>query len=163
MKIYTIEEGNHYCNGINVKFHSNVRALHFETNLNSNCLYTLGTVDDFDINKIYGITWGLLNDKNSFRIGWNCQNANGMIQYHAYLHDRGVMRYKYLFESLPGSTEIFGVVFERGSNEIQIFSSGGITTIPFDFTGIVNYGYYNWPYFGGNSTAPHYMTMGIRR
>jgi DUF971 family protein len=163
MKTYTIKQGNHYANGLNFKLHSNLHQLNFKAKLSSNCLYQFDDADNFDINKLYGVTWGLTNDNNSFRIGWNCQNNNGMIQYFAYMHKNGSMSWQYLFQELPNVEINFHIEFLKDVNYINIYRLDAMESygIWYQFSDVSNTGYYNFPYFGGNKVAPHDMTIGI--
>lgn len=163
MKTYTINQGNHYCNGLNFKLHNNLHQLNFKARLSSNCLYHFGDVDDFDINKVYGVTWGLANDNNSFRIGWNCQGNNGMIEYFAYMHIDGVMDEEFLFSERPDTLINFHIEFDRPNDSIIIYRLDLMSVYPinYPFEGVSKTGYYNFPYFGGNKVAPHLMNIGI--
>ena len=164
MKTYTIKQGNNYCNGLNFKLHNNSHQLNFKANLSSNCLYHFGDVDDQDINKVYGVTWGLTNDNNSFRIGWNCEANNGKIQYFAYMHFDGVMDDEMLFEEYPETIINFHIEFDRELDKIKVFRLDGIPTayyVNYQFEDVSTIGYYNFPYFGGNKVAPHLMNIGI--
>jgi hypothetical protein len=172
MKTYTIEQGNHSASGLNFKIHSGLQSLSFSAILNENCLYDLGNNNNMDINKIYGITWGFQPEKNSFRIGWNCYKQNGLIQYFYYIHNNFTRNpvpsdpydKTMLFEALPGLAyeHRFNISFEKTLNRIGIYineDSSLIQYIPFNFSGVPTYGVYNHPYFGGDETAPHNMTL----
>lgn len=163
MKTYTIKQGNHYCNGLNFKLHNNLHQLNFKAKLSSNCLYQFGDVDDYDINKVYGVTWGLTNDNNSFRIGWNCEKNNGLIQYFAYMHIGGTMEVEPLFEFPPDEVINFHIEFLREENMIGIYNLNDMHqwSIDYPFGGVSKTGYYNFPYFGGNKVSPHLMNIGI--
>ena len=163
MKIYTIKQGNHYANGLNFKLHSNLHQLNFKARLSWNCLYQLGDTDDFDINKVYGVTWGLTNDNNSFRIGWNCEANNDMIQYFAYMHVEGVMDSEYLFSERPDTIVNLHVEFDRDNDSIIIYRLDlmSVYSVNYPFENVSSMGYYNFPYFGGNKVAPHLMNIGI--
>lgn len=165
MKTYTIKQGAHYANGLNFKLHSNLHQLNFKAKLSSNCLYHLGNTDDFDINKVYGVTWGLTNDDNSFRIGWNCESNNGLIQYFAYMHIDGTMDEEFLFEESPEVVINFHVEFDRDNDKILVYrldlGSLEAYAINYPFENVSAMGYYNFPYFGGNKVAPHLMNIGI--
>ena len=163
MKTYTIEQGNHSANGLNFKIHNNLHQLNFKAILHSNCLYHLGNVDDMDVNKLYGVTWSLFNDKNSFRIGWNCQNNDGKISYFAYMHKDGQFSSVWLFDEFPEIEMNFHIEFDRIGNFIRIYRLDIPTnySISYNFAGVGKIGYYNWPYFGGNQVAPQTMNIGI--
>ena len=170
-ELYTIKKGKHFASGLNFNPHYGLDKLSFSITPHVNCLYTLGNANDYDINKFFGVTWGLDPLKNSFRIGWNCSKQNGMIQYYYYFHNKGSRwpgtiddPYKTLIcESFPGSLENFTLKFNRRANTITLLRGNGLnfTMFPFDFNGVPNWGVYNHPYFGGDETAPHDMSMKI--
>ena len=169
MRTYTIKQGNHYANGLNFKLHNNLHQLNFKAKLSSNCLYQFPDItgehdaDNFDINKVHGVTWGLFNDNDSFRTGWNCGANNGLHQWYAYIHERGIMKYQFLFEEEPNVEVNFNNWFLRSNNLIGIerLDKSGSYEVPFNFEGVSEMGYYNFPYFGGNKVAPHLMNIGI--
>lgn len=159
MKTYTIEEGSH-SSGVHFKLHSGKNQLKFYAKFSADCLYDLGNSNNHDINKLYGLTWGLFNDKNSFRIGWNCSAQNGKIQLYAYIHRNGVRSWESIGEvDVEQEFEVY-VEFDRTGNIILVSNSEGyVGFINYNFNGVVKYGYYNWPYFGGDEVAPHTMNI----
>lgn len=169
-ELYTIKQGNHSASGINFNAHFGIERLSFSITPDANCLYDLGNNNNYDINKFFGLTWGLDPLKNSFRIGWNCAKQNGMIQYYYYIHNNGKRNpgptddpFKTLiYESLPGIEKRFLVTFHREQILVGVVDET-LDSIPFNFQGVPNWGVYNHLYFGGNQTAPHDMTVRIIR
>ena len=171
-EIYTIKQGNHYASGINFKLHSGLEKLSFSITPDENCLYDLGNNNNMDINKVFGVTWGLDPDNNSFRIGWNCYKQNGLIQYHYYIHNHGVRipgptdpyDKTLLFESPAEVEQKFEISFYKNTNLIQIYShwNNQFKTTNFNFGGVSCCGRYNFPFFGGDQTAPHDMSCRIK-
>jgi hypothetical protein len=168
---YQIEFGKHSPTGLNFRTHNEKTGFDFTLTLNNNCLYNLGTDDNYDINKAYGYTWGFDPENNSFRIGWNCQRQNGRIQYFYYTHNFKLRNpgpsdpydKTFLFESVPGVRHHFWGEFLRWPGAIRIYSSGyaGYRDIPFNFKNVPLWGVYNYPYFGGDQTAPHRMNFTV--
>lgn len=175
-ELYTIKQGNHYASGINVKLHSGLGKLSFSITPDENCLYDLKNNNNYDINKFYGITWGLDPGNNSFRIGWNCHKQNGLIQWFYYIHNHGIRTpapgdpydKTLLFEAPAGIEQKFDILFDKSTNRIIIDTP--ITPLRqdiysnsyFNFQNVPTWGRYNYPYFGGDQTAPHYMTTIIK-
>lgn len=170
-EIYTIKQGNHYASGLNLKLHSGLEKLSFSITPEENCLYNLGNENNMDINKFFGVTWGLDPDNNSFRIGWNCYKQNGLIQYHYYIHNHGIRipgptdpyDKTLLFEGKPGIEEYFEIHFYKPYDVIEIlFDNKAVMRVPFNFQNVPNWGRYSFPYFGGDQTAPHDMSCRIK-
>lgn len=171
-KTYTIKKGNHSASGLNFKMHSGIESIRFSITPHENCLYDLGNNNNYDINKFFGLTFGFDPLKNSFRIGSNCAKQNGAIQYYYYIHNKGLRvpaptddPFKtLLFETLPKVESLFTAYLNRSGNDITLLTpnSPQALIIPFNFSGVPNYGVYNHFYFGGDQTAPHDMSMTLK-
>lgn len=163
MKTYTIEAGNHYANGINVKPWIGKTQYKFKALFDESCLYDLGNYNNKDINKLAGLTFSWWNDDNSVRIGWNCSLQNGKVQLFGYFHKGGVIDYLPLGQADVNTFVEFYIDIDRPAGTIWITSSniGFAYPTSFNFSGVPKYGYYNYPYFGGDETAPHDMQITI--
>ena len=172
MELFRIEEGNHYASGLNFKPFWSLTRISFSTILYENCMYDLGNLNNMDINKIYGVTFGLDQDNNSFRIGWNCYKQNGLLQYHYYAHNQGVRNpapndpydKALLFEAPSSEQHRFDIILNRKDNEIAVMSDldtelAKTKRVPFNFSGVPTWGRYNFPYFGGDEVAQHNMDI----
>lgn len=168
-KEYTIKKGNHSANGINIKSHKSRTDFAFACTLDQSCYYDLGNNNNMDINKIYGLTWGLDPLNNSFRIGWNCYRQNGLIQYFYYTHNYKIRNpgpadaydKTLLFELPPNTRVSFAMELLRYPGTIRIHIEGmpNVFDVPFDFNGVPLTGFFNYPYFGGDEGAPHTMKL----
>ena len=173
-EIYTIEQGNQYANGINFKPNFWLKEFIVEITPDENCLYDIGSKENQDINKFYGVKWGTNND---FRIGWNCFKQNGMIQYYHYSHNHGVRNpdpndpplKTFLIDGALKQKKVFKVKFNRSQNRIEIWTpsfsafSGWtlMENVNFNFDGVSQFGLYSFFYFGGNIVSPHLMSATI--
>ena len=82
---------------------------------NTPCKYHFGNYNDYDVNKLWGITFGVNPLKNSIRFGWNCEDNDGKILYGYLLNElRGMRRdrddlvdivVKYILEHEAGNIE----------------------------------------------------------
>lgn len=170
---YQIDKGNHSANGVNFQTHSNKTGFDFYITLDANCYYDLSNDNNYDINKIFGYTWGFDPGNNSFRIGWNCYKKNGLIQIFYYTHNFKVRNpaptdnydKTLLFEAPTGTRMHFWGDFLRWPGAIRIYSSeySGYVDVPFNFVNVPLWGVYNNPYFGGDEVAPHTMNFTIER
>ena len=170
---FVINKGAHYPSPNPYSWHSGVTQLERQVVFDSSCIYNLGTIDDSDINKLYG--WGVgFTSSSSLRIGWNCKSGYA-IDLYAYIHYKG-KRW-----SIPKDSIITGL-------SGQLIGKGFMTNKPIQCSiqrtdkelifvcvqglkqGIMRLrfanfpkgsGWYQNPYFGGTSVAPHQMTIKI--
>lgn len=120
------------------------------------CKYHLGNENDFDVNKLWGITFGINPSANSIRFGWNCEDNDGTITIFAFTHTCGIMsferlkkinveeKHKYSIEIVDKHTAILYIDDEK-VGEYEVNFSYFITI--------------NNPYFGGDETTPHDMII----
>jgi hypothetical protein len=169
---FTIKKGSHYPSPNPYSWHSGVTELERSVVFDSSCIYNLGTVDDSDINKLFG--WGVgFTSSSSLRIGWNCKSGYA-IDLFAYIHYKG-KRWTIPKDSIiQGSGQLIGKGFqtnkpiqcsiERTDKELIFVCVQGMKygIMRLKFTGFPKgSGWYQNPYFGGTSVAPHQMTIKI--
>ena len=121
-------------------------------------------VNQLDINKLYGITWGYVHH-NSFRIGWNYNPEANMIDIWAYYYNttnnKKGHQEVYLTSVQPNNTEKeFRITFGYKTNTIFIYTGTRLVTIPYKYP-TIKLGYYLYPYFGGDETAPNTMSLNV--
>jgi len=168
--LYLIKKGNHYPTPKQISLHSGISFLNKTVTFYDNCIHHLGHQDDNDVNKLYGFTTDLFGS-NSVRIGWNIMSANTGVQaikLWAYVHIDG----KRVIPTIP-SDHIISKFFKTNipitcaisvTNGNAYFTAkqgteGRTVVVPFPKTPGI--GYYQFPYFGGTSTCPHYMNIDI--
>ena len=123
--------------------------------------------DSNDLNKLCGISFGNPH-KNSLRFAWRPDfNRPGEIMIYAYWYANGQRRSLYIgniyhneyynFEIIIGTPIVAFTVSQPGA----VFREGRKSAF-------VNYaiprwliGHFMWPYFGGNNTAPHDMSIDL--
>lgn len=154
MTRFTIEKGKH-------RFHPRLpefakKKIKFRANFDRSCLYDLKTIDQADINKLYGLS-SLFIHKNSIRFGWRAEG--GVIRIFAYWYRNGVRSWAdlgivnidewndYSIEQLPNKWW----VLKLNDLEFKIPPVDWCTFFTFK----------SFPYFGGNRTAPHSMDIGL--
>lgn len=169
--VYTIKKGNHY-NFHLPRFHFGKRNIFFKFKLDSSCSYLILDNDRFDINKIYGIGWGN-HLSNSFRIGYNCISKD-RFQIYAFWHNYGLIHFKPLITCtinqwvtcnisfLYDESRILGYVGKEPIKE-DMEDLGEIGNIDINFVyPDIKWGYWLYPYFGGNKTALHDTKIEIK-
>lgn len=171
-RLYTINQGANYASGINLHWMPYTYYQTFAITPMPDCYYNLGNDQNYDINKFYGIKFGLNPEKDSFRIGWNCSKQNGKIQWYYYIHNHWIRNpapsddyYKtLLFESDPGVEQTFVIEYVYGLGIIRISTSGSpfMISVPFDFNGITRTCYVLFPYWGGDTKCSCVMHIRIK-
>ena len=121
----TICKNRHY-NGI-IPFpdgvHFGLREIEFEFTFLPSCRYDLGTADQYDLNKLYGLSWGLPHQESA-RFAWRYNKAHDMIDVFAYPYINNVGMYD-IINIAKGST-IADKQFYLGSCEIGQPETGRI-------------------------------------
>jgi hypothetical protein len=142
--------------------------------LTESCLYNFDTVDDLDVNKLFGFSSTWNHKKQSARIGWRCIDGE-TFEIVTYSHENGKIDFediKVLGTVLPNQEFICSITeppYYRGdpnayyaftfrtpeSNEIVLTKNmKSKSWFPFQ--------YYLWPYFGGNRLAPQDMIIELK-
>jgi hypothetical protein len=155
---FTIRAGKHRCDEEYLK-PLTVNGTSFVVKFDDSAIYTSKTRENqYDTNKLWGFSDGWNHMKNSARIGWDY--LDGELSLHAFAHVNGEMKYQKLTTIKPG---------EEVACRIRIFGSyyiftakGEVVAIPRATTKAFVDGYQLFPYFGGDETASHQITIQIK-
>ena len=158
---FLIKKDKHYSEQYLYKFVNILntnRFLKYQVLFDNTCKYEIPKEDQEDINKLFGYTLGFNHHKDSARFGWFYQDKT--IHLHAYVYDNGVRKSK-LIKNLDLNTQYVLTLVDEGNNWLFSVDDGwsviGSVKIPKSCE--FKYGYKLWPYFGGNNTAPHDITI----
>lgn len=152
MKTYIIPKGWHYSLHLPKLYDGVKKEFIIKVKPDNSWRYYFHSVDQIDINKLWGIGFGnVLFDgphTNSIRLGWNYNPNNDSINWWYYYYENSIRNYDYLTtsfinEDIEFPFQLKDESFLIGNKEIPYI-------YPQDRTG-----YYLFPYFGGNRTAPH--------
>lgn len=148
--------------------HVGVKEMKRTVRFDSSCYYAFNDEDQYDINKLFGFSEGL-HHQNSARFGWRCNPNKRSIEIHTYVYRDGVRVNVNgplsLITEVPLNTTfyasiqcnkefyIFRVVYGKFVSAMAIGRSDKA----------YKFGYYLYPYFGGNKTAPHDMVLEISK
>lgn len=134
----------------------------FDVVFDSTAIYkTVDPVNQYDVNKLFGVSDGGLHVRNSARFGWRW--VDNKLELMAFTHLNGVFHFDkicnveigkeytccitlgedYLFECSDGSN-IHSLHMTRWHPNVE------------------GSRYYLWPYFGGDETAPHEITIKLK-
>ncbi len=168
---FTIKKGANYSSPRYYTAHTGVSTMERTAIFDSTCIYSFGTNDDGDINKLFG--WGVgLTSKHSIRIGWNCKSGYA-IDLYAYLHYNGS---RWIIPKDSSSNKQRADLIGKGWQlNVPITcrihrARDGITfeaiqpprkeSLYIRFANFPDgFGFYQWPYFGGNMSAPQTMKI----
>ncbi|MEO6901528.1 MAG: hypothetical protein ABI241_00410 [Bacteroidia bacterium] len=161
MERYTIYKKFHYSYHSIVRF-DGIEGFNSNFQFNSNCRYDLGNQNQGDINKLFGCSFGSDNHYNSVRVGWNYNISTDMIDLWYYAYERGIPTHIKI-----GSTNIdqyndIQIYFDYSTNRVLLFLQSSTTGIARAYDYIFpseRWGYYQYPYFGGDEKAPHRMDI----
>jgi hypothetical protein len=155
---FTIRQGQHYCDQNSLK---SVRTseMKFMVKFDNSAIYqTVTPENQYDINKLWGFTEGINNQYNSARIGWSWNND--ALRLYGYVYANGVRYYQEITPVTIG-TDITCSIKLAGNT--YLFTVNGISvSLPRGPSASQASGYQQYPYFGGDETAPHLVTIMIR-
>lgn len=157
LTIYNIQQGAHHSDSNPFK-QVQVEHLRFAVTFDSTAIYsTIDPANQGDINKLYGLSdCGSDHHTNSARFGWRWYN--GKLELHAYAYLNKVRKSVYIGNATLGEAMVCEIKLEEGQ---YIFTAGGKTvSLPRACNGI-GAGYQLYPYFGGDETAPHRISIAI--
>lgn len=157
MATYHIKQGNHYCEESTIKSSPIRQTIKFK--FFQDCLYNESSLPFSGWNKLWG--FGDLFGQNSNRIGWACKNGTQIILCQ-YTHLSGDYYTTSLGVISTGVEYYAEIYWENGKYKIDVFGPNDLhysaqqikSRKPF-------WQIQHFPYFGGNSFAPHDMTIEI--
>ena len=122
----------------------------FKFQFDSTSIYkTTDPVNQWDVNKLIGVSDGGLHQKNSARFGWRW--INNKLELMAYTHYKGNFEFQKITDIEIGK-EYLGTI--QYGEEYTFICDGKVVTMRRD-KNVPSNNYYLWPYFGGDETAPH--------
>ena len=152
--VIKVKKGNHYSSTLLDKFpfilfFKNRREFTFQ--FLQSCRYDLGTQDQLDTNKLFGVSSLSGVHKNSARFGWRYNLDTEKIDLFSYLYLNGERRNHYIDSvninqkvklTIHWTKERVYFLFNDDLREYYKLNLGNIVLV-------------NGLYFGGNRTAPH--------
>lgn len=148
-KVFIIKKGHHYSDNL-PKLVRN--KLEYDVKFDASCAYTIDKVEQADINKVFGFnSCTATHDYQSARFGWRWYNDSLQIFY--YVYNQGKREYGYLTTLKIG--EFYRLKLEQTAVK-YVFT---VNNVVYEHKKVWNcnapYNYHLWPYFGGNTPAPH--------
>ena len=158
---YLIKKGKHR-SGFYFSPQFDIKHIKRKILFKENCIYKFGDVDDFDINKLFGVSFGM-HHTNSVRFGWNTDGDQ--IGIYNYYYKSG-KRFMTKMISIPTETEfLFEIIIRDYYYELRIINTDGqlIGWSNVSKPKTTKWSYHLFPYFGGNKVAPHNMEICMKK
>ena len=161
LKKYKIKKGKHDAGFDFAPFYGKTVSK-YEVIFTSSCIYDLHDEDQYDINKLFGLSY-LYHHNNSARFGW--RSTGDRIEISAYCYING----KRYFEDicLIETGRMYSMELRNTGDyyEFKVANSEGILNLCLKIKKpkTSKLGYKLFPYFGGNKTAPHDMKILMRK
>jgi hypothetical protein len=156
-KSYIIPAGSHSSTHA-AQFVEKTERMSFRARFDSSAIYTtVNTANQGDINKLYGVSdCGSQHQENSARFGWRWYG--GKLEIWAYTYSNGEREYTFVDSIRLNEYFNFEISFAESA---YVFKLGNKTVrLPRSCNGYAS-GYQLFPYFGGDETAPHTITIHI--
>lgn len=155
--LYTIAKGGHYSDKNTYK-QLHAANLKFQVVFDSSAIYTSkATNNQGDINKLYGFSdCGTLHHVNSARFGWRW--FNNRLELLAYTYVNKQVKYELI--TAVAINEPIHCELKAEEGQYRFIVGDKEVILPRACSGLVE-GYQLYPYFGGNETAPHKITIKI--
>ena len=155
---YTIQKGAHYCDQNPVKTVA-LSEMKFMVKFDSSAIYQTELPENqYAVNKLWGFSEGTSNHYNSARIGWSW--TDDALRLYGYAYVSGELHYQEI-TSVAIGTEISCSI--KLAADTYLFTVNGVSaSLPRSLSGAQANGYQQYPYFGGNETAPHLITILIK-
>jgi hypothetical protein len=155
---FIIRQGQHYCDQNSIK---SVRTseMKFMVKFDNSAIYqTVVPENQYDINKLWGFTEGINNQYNSARIGWSWNQDT--LRLYGYVYTNGVRHYQEITTVLIGTNITCSI---KLAGNTYLFTVNGVSiSLPRGPSSLQASGYQQYPYFGGDETAPHLVTIMIK-
>jgi hypothetical protein len=161
LKKYRIKRGKH-SSGLRIAPFYGKDISKYEVIFSKSCLYEIAGPDQFDVNKLLGLSYGF-HHNNSARFGWRADGDSIEISAYCYKNKKRLIR---AIRNVNVETMyIFMIQNFGGYYELTIMSDTGdlIGYAKISKPKTTEFGYKLFPYFGGNVPAPHDMEIYMKK
>lgn len=163
---FRIPRGKHYARPFRLGLWWRKTSFTWVVKFDESCRYELGNDDQFDTNKLVGIGYLWHHHKNSARFGWRYWTDRKEIELSAYCYVNGRRLIQHICFCEIGKEYTISILVLRNSYYFDVYEPGsvksaGIATILHGHWKKFKFGL--WPYFGGQSRAPHDIKIELRK
>lgn len=155
---FTIQKGAHFCDQNPVKSIT-TSEMKFMVKFDSSAIYQTELPENqYAVNKLWGFSEGTSNHYNSARIGWSW--TDNALRLYGYVYVSGELHYQKINSVTIGAEISCSIKLVA---ETYLFTVNGVSvSLRRGTFGPQASGYQQYPYFGGNETAPHLITILIK-
>lgn len=155
MDSYKIKKGKHYCNHLIPKIWWGKKKWNVRVCFGSSCWWdTPRDLNDYDLNKLTGVSFGFNNHKNSIRFAWRPDfSEKGTIEIFAYLYDPKSEKHLSVFVTKVKTMEICTGFIECEGDSYLMQLNGANVVMP-NLSKDCKLQFMQYPYFGGDNEAP---------
>lgn len=158
-KTFTIQKGAHYCDETGLKQVTITNNISFNVRFDSSAMYkTTDPANQEDINKLWGFSEGNDHHLHSARIGW--AYARNALRLYGYVYADSIRYFKEI--KTIGFGEIVKCQIKITTEGYEISAGSSSILLPRAPKSTITRGYQLFPYFGGDETAPHRITINIQ-
>ena len=155
---YIIKKGKHYSNWFNFPFFKFGRSIKFQFMIDSSSRYTFNTEDDYDWNKLFGLSNSWNHQQSSARIGWRRLNEE-QYQICLYTYDNGI---KIVSKEMNLDYDTYyGARLIISTNNFYLLFKDSSIILPRRSEKLFPFKLVLKPYFGGTSVAPNDIKIKI--
>lgn len=160
MKKYTFKKGSHRAL-FSLPSFTCQQEIHKKVIFSSNCKYDLGTDDQYDHNKLFGIGYLFHHHTDSARFGWWYNIELDKMILSAYCYLKGERFIKDLCSVELETPYVCLLDLTEGKYGFRVYAMDGTLLSSLEIPKPHNkrLGYRLRPWFGGTSTAPHDMDL----
>lgn len=133
----------------------------FSVSFDSTAIYeSVDPINQYDVNKLFGVSDGGLHVRNSARFGWRW--LDGKLELLAFTHLNGQFHFEKICDAEIGKE--YQCSIELGdSYRFSCYSGGECKSLEMErWEPAKGSRYYLWPYFGGDEVAPHDIYIKIK-
>jgi len=155
---FIIKKGNHYSNWFNFPFFTLRRSIKFQFMIDSSAHYTLNNEDDYDWNKLFGLSNSWNVHQSSARLCWRRLNKE-QYQICLYTYDNGIKTISK--EMTLDYDTYYGARIIISTNNFYLLFKDSSIILPRKSESLFPIKMILKPFFGGTSVAPHDMKIKI--
>ncbi len=165
MKKFTIKKDHHYSKLFGFLPHFGLtfkNKFSYKIKFDEGCLYDFNTTDNYDINKLIGVSTSYFHHVQSARIGWRCiDGENIQILPYCYDNKKRINEFEDFVLGTVKPNELFecSIIIEDNSFTLTFNHSKQIILPKTNNSWSLKY--LLFPFFGGNNTAPKKMSIWI--
>lgn len=137
-----------------------IRTVRFDFN----CKYNLNDDDQFDVNKLFGVSFGWVH-KESARFGWRFDPKSNLFHLYAYYYIKGIPEFKLIASCVATKKYTCILAIENSYYCFYVLNEKDqqVAVEPIHNFHSRKFAFLLGPFFGGNNPAPHKMTLEINK